>query len=442
LNGTVPSIDIPADPDRPFLLAADIDGTLLGDEEGETWLRKFARRHRRGLLLAVVTGRRSASVLGLVDDGRLPRPDFIFGEVGTDLVDCRGGEIALRERYEALVPRDWNPDAIHELGTGEGVRPQEFPDGRPRFQAGFDWDGRPETLAALRDRLAGVAGGKILPSGGTYIDVLPAAMGKGGAVRFLQRELALDPDSVVVAGDSGNDREMFETGFRGILPSNATEELRSAAGGPQHYRSPFPAARGVLDGLRHFGFVASDDEASMERLTVRCAGADDAGRLAEIGAETFADTFAADNTPGNMAAYLAEQFGPQIQARELADPQTVFLIAESGGDAAGYARLKFGAAPDSIPGKKPVEIVRFYARKAWIGKGVGSQLMLASLAEAERAGCDTVWLDVWERNPRAIAFYRKWGFRESGTQAFRLGEDVQHDLLMARPVDDIPAGIS
>jgi hypothetical protein len=29
-------------------------------------------------------------------------------------------------------------------------------------------------------------------------------------------------------------------------------------------------------------------------------------------------------------------------------------------------------------------------------------------------GRDVVWLDIWERNPRAIIFYRKWGFVEAG----------------------------
>jgi ribosomal protein S18 acetylase RimI-like enzyme len=60
--------------------------------------------------------------------------------------------------------------------------------------------------------------------------------------------------------------------------------------------------------------------------------------------------------------------------------------------------------------------------------------MKACLAEAEKRGCDTLWLDVWERNPRAIAIYRNWGFIEVGTQTFQLGNDLQHDLLMQRPV--------
>jgi hydroxymethylpyrimidine pyrophosphatase-like HAD family hydrolase len=48
---------------------------------------------------------------------------------------------------------------------------------------------------------------------------------------------------------------MFETGFKGIVPVNALEELKIVASQPWHYHSPLPAALGVLDGLRHFGFI-------------------------------------------------------------------------------------------------------------------------------------------------------------------------------------------
>jgi ribosomal protein S18 acetylase RimI-like enzyme len=55
-------------------------------------------------------------------------------------------------------------------------------------------------------------------------------------------------------------------------------------------------------------------------------------------------------------------------------------------------------------------------------------------------GCDTIWLDVWEENERARAFYARWGFADVGTQAFRLGRDIQRDLLMQRPVRLAEAG--
>ena len=169
-------------------------------------------------------------------------------------------------------------------------------------------------------------------------------------------------------------------------------------------------------------------------INIRFATAADPALLAELGAQTFSDTFAAQNTAENMAAYLAASFSVQKQAAELVHPNSLFLIAETAGEAVGYARLKEDAPPSVISGSHPIEIGRFYSRKERVGRGVGPALMQACLLEAQHRGCDTIWLDVWEENPRAIAFYRKWGFVEAGTQIFPLGEDLQHDLLMQRPV--------
>jgi GNAT superfamily N-acetyltransferase len=175
------------------------------------------------------------------------------------------------------------------------------------------------------------------------------------------------------------------------------------------------SVRGEVDGLR-----------------LRLATGEDAGLLAAIGAETFRDSFGADNTPEDMAAYLAQSFSPEKQARELAEADNRFLIAEAGGETAGYAQVRFGPGPAVAGGARPMEIARIYARKPWIGRGVGARLMQACLDEAAAAGCDVVWLGVWERNPRAIAFYRRWGFAEAGWQAFMLGSDRQRDVVMVK----------
>ena len=163
---------------------------------------------------------------------------------------------------------------------------------------------------------------------------------------------------------------------------------------------------------------------------IRTANLQDHELLASLGARAFREAFASDNTPEDMTDYLAKAFGPDRQAAELADPGTTFLIAEAEGETVGYARLKVGPAPDCIQGLHPVEIARLYSIAAWIGRGVGAALMQACLGQAARLGCDVIWLDVWERNLRAIEFYRRWGFVEVGTQAFVLGHDVQNDLLM------------
>jgi ribosomal protein S18 acetylase RimI-like enzyme len=62
------------------------------------------------------------------------------------------------------------------------------------------------------------------------------------------------------------------------------------------------------------------------------------------------------------------------------------------------------------------------------------QLMGHVVARAEAAGSTVLWLGVWERNPRALAFYRKWGFEVVAEHIFTVGQDPQRDLILRRDV--------
>jgi Acetyltransferases len=167
-------------------------------------------------------------------------------------------------------------------------------------------------------------------------------------------------------------------------------------------------------------------------ITVRRADQRDAGLLTELGARTFHETFAADNSPEDMAAYLASSFNLEQQTAELSDSASTFLIAEVAGMAAGYAKLHAGAPVEGIDAANPIELVRLYIEQKWFGSGVGGALMKACLEEASKSGSDRIWLGVWERNARAQAFYRKWDFRAFGKHVFQLGADAQTDILMLR----------
>ena len=167
-------------------------------------------------------------------------------------------------------------------------------------------------------------------------------------------------------------------------------------------------------------------------LTIRRGTLADAGLLSELGARTFSETFAADNTPEDLAAYVATSFNVAQQTAELEDPASTFLVAEVDGRAAGYAKLHDGEPEKGVEGANPVELVRLYVSRDWLGRGIGEQLMRACVDEARQAGHDSIWLGVWERNGRAQAFYRKWNFRTVGEHVFRLGSDLQRDILMER----------
>jgi len=165
-------------------------------------------------------------------------------------------------------------------------------------------------------------------------------------------------------------------------------------------------------------------------MNIRYGTANDAKLLSELGAKTFYDTFINDNTPENMAAYLKAAFAPEIQFKELSAPENIFLIAEIDGASVGFAQLIPESKDESVQGDKPLEIRRIYAVQEYLGKGAGKELMQTAVNEAKQRDCDSIWLGVWEKNLRAISFYKKWGFIEVGAHIFNVGDDPQRDLIM------------
>ena len=61
-------------------------------------------------------------------------------------------------------------------------------------------------------------------------------------------------------------------------------------------------------------------------------------------------------------------------------------------------------------------------------------MMSATITAAEERQARTLYLGVWERNARALAFYTKQGFRDVGSRTFILGADHQTDRIMIRPL--------
>jgi len=125
-------------------------------------------------------------------------------------------------------------------------------------------------------------------------------------------------------------------------------------------------------------------------MNIRNGNTGDAAMLSELGAKTFYDTFAKDNTPENIRLYVTNSFSTEIQFNELSQPGTLFLIAELENKPVGYAKLKMNSREESIRGTKVIEIERIYAIQEYIGRGVGKELMQACIHEARQKGCDSI----------------------------------------------------
>lgn len=168
--------------------------------------------------------------------------------------------------------------------------------------------------------------------------------------------------------------------------------------------------------------------------SIRTATPRDARRLAQLAETTFRETFGAVNSAEDMDDHCRSSYGEPIQAREISDPSMTTLLCEDGERLIGYAQLRWSPAPTGVYASYPGEIQRLYVASDWHGKGVAQDLMNASFDVMRARRSDVVWLGVWERNPRAIAFYERLGFAAVGEHVFRVGNDPQRDVVMARPV--------
>lgn len=178
----------------------------------------------------------------------------------------------------------------------------------------------------------------------------------------------------------------------------------------------------------------SPAHALREQYTLRDVSIAEAARLAEFGARTFRETFAADNTDEDMRAHLESSFSAEMQRRELEDPAIDSLVLQdAAGRWLGFAQLRIDSSAPGVPPAGSIELWRFYVDQPWHGKGVAAALMAGAKQRAVKRGAMSLWLGVWERNARAQAFYRKHGFETVGHKTFVVGSDPQtDDVLLCR----------
>lgn len=166
---------------------------------------------------------------------------------------------------------------------------------------------------------------------------------------------------------------------------------------------------------------------------LRPARADDAPYLARFAAQAFTDTYRGLDDDQDIADYCAEHFTPDVMAAVIADPACTTMLAWVGDALAGYAIVRDKPAPPCVTGPA-VQLWRLYLDQAFIGQRLGARLMQAAQAEARRRGAETLWLGVYDRNVRAVDFYRRFGFVQVGTSEFLFGGRIYADPIYAAAV--------
>jgi diamine N-acetyltransferase len=187
----------------------------------------------------------------------------------------------------------------------------------------------------------------------------------------------------------------------------------------------------------------------LDNIQIRQAHLTDAAQLAAFAEQSFCATYAADNDPNNMRMHVEQRFGVTQQSTELRNPEMISLIALSDANMLGFAQIRRCVAPENVishvqselPANSPstvIELHRFYVDQSAHGTGLAQRLMQAALQSALKSwAAQYLWLSVWEKNPRAIAFYQKLGFVDIGTGFYVVGKDRQIDRIMLGRIADL-----
>ena len=146
--------------------------------------------------------------------------------------------------------------------------------------------------------------------------------------------------------------------------------------------------------------------------------------------ENFILTYGHLNTEENMKMYLKNAFSEGAFEQEFNHPNSTFFLVLVDEKIVGYYKMNVGDAQTESCYHQSLEIERIYVTSDLKGSGIGRQMILHSIQQARQAQLDYIWLGVWEKNPKAIRFYKKMGFEEIDTHVFQLGDDAQTDIIM------------
>lgn len=173
----------------------------------------------------------------------------------------------------------------------------------------------------------------------------------------------------------------------------------------------------------------------MNNIETRLVTLADVEELQKIGKKTFYETFSESNSEANMTSYLDSGFSIATLTKELINPQTLFYFAVRVETVIGYLKVNFGESQTELQGDHSLEIERIYVSREYHGQEVGKVLYEKALEIAQQHDVSYIWLGVWEKNSRAMNFYKKCGFVEFDKHIFKLGDDEQTDIMMKLTLD-------
>jgi len=237
-----------------YILATDLDNTLVGDDRATKTLNQKLTAKRQELYLIYATGRSYSFAVELMHEKQLLEPDYWVTGVGTEIYHQSQRDTS----WERKISDQWEPQIITSIAQSfKELSPQSLQEQNP-WKISFYLNQRQNSgiLEELKTQLneLGLAYQMIFSSD-RDVDILPYNANKGLAITYLRKHLHIPVELTLVCGDSGNDIHLFEQSTLGIIVSNAQLELikwYECNPSPNLYWSNCSYAWGIIEGLQYF----------------------------------------------------------------------------------------------------------------------------------------------------------------------------------------------
>jgi len=184
-------------------------------------------------------------------------------------------------------------------------------------------------------------------------------------------------------------------------------------------------------------------------VTIRSARVSDAAEISSLVGRTWSHLFKDTVSPSDLEAYLTGPLSVAQLEADIDNPRMRLIVAStskpdpaplSSADKAGpkddlllgVAQLVLGSTIDCLTLTDPVELQRLYVSVDHHGSGVAKLLLERAESTAREEGAKSMWLGMYEDNPRAKGFYEKVGFKVVGEKTFMVGTTKRRDLVFEK----------
>jgi sucrose-phosphate synthase len=203
----------------------------------------------------IATGRTVDNALQVLKENNFLLPDIIISSVGTEIYYKSRDDYIYSTGWDSHLHHAWRRARIVELLAEFDFLEYQEEEAQRKYKVSYYSSGPVEGISRVREKLIkNKVKCNMITSLDKFIDIIPYRASKGRAVRYLSYWWNIPMDSILVAGDSGNDEDMLRGEMLGVAVANYSPELEKLKGKRKIYFANNKFAAGIIEGLSYYKF--------------------------------------------------------------------------------------------------------------------------------------------------------------------------------------------